>query len=145
MKAAKLVYFGVLGFGLGAIATSYADSEKSVTAGQVNGTWKTKSCEFKIWALGQQRLQVEFSGVYEYKTPQGPMANLGEGSGTAKIEGDTAIFKPDGGEEECQITLKFTGSKLVVTQTGICGFGHNVSAEGTYKKSSSKKPKFGSN
>ena len=82
--------------------------------------------------------------VYEYKTPQGPMANEGEGSGIATIEGDTAIFKPEGSEEECQITLKFTGSKLVVTQTGICGFGHNVSAEGTYKKVSSKKPKFGS-
>ena len=62
------------------------------------------------------------------------MANEGEGSGVATIEGDTAIFKPEGAEEECQITLKFTGGKLVVTQTGICGFGHNVSAEGTYKK-----------
>ena len=55
------------------------------------------------------------------------MANEGEGSGVATIEGDSAIFKPEGAEEECQITLKFTGSKLVVTQTGICGFGHNVS------------------
>ena len=126
------------------IATSSADSDKSVTAAQVNGTWKTKGGEFKIWALGKQRLQVEFSGVYEYKTPKGPMANEGEGSGIATIEGDTAIFKPEGAEEECQITLKFTGGKLVVTQTGICGFGHNVSAEGTYKKVSSKKPKFGS-
>jgi hypothetical protein len=126
------------------IATSHADSDKSITAAQVNGTWKTKGGEFKIWALGKQRLQVEFSGVYEYKTPQGPMANEGEGSGVATIEGDTAIFKPEGAEEECQITLKFTGNKLVVTQTGICGFGHNVSAEGTYKKVSSKKPKFGS-
>jgi hypothetical protein len=126
------------------IATSRADSDKSVTAAQVNGTWKTKDGEFKIWALGKQRLQVEFSGVYEYKTPQGPMANEGEGSGVATIEGKTAIFKPEGAEEECQITLKFTGSKLVVTQTGICGFGHNVSAEGAYKKVSSKKPKFGS-
>jgi hypothetical protein len=125
------------------IATSCADSDKSVTAAQVNGTWKTEGGEFKIWALGKQRLQVEFSGVYEYKTPRGPMANEGEGSGVATIEGDTAIFKPEGAEEECQITLKFTGGKLVVTQTGICGFGHNVSAEGTYKKVSSKKPKFG--
>ena len=97
-------------------------------------SWKTKGGEFKIWALGKQRLQVEFSGVYEYKTPQGPMVNEGDGSGIAIIEGDTAIFKPEGAEEECQITLKFTRSKLVVTQTGICGFGHNVSAEGTYKK-----------
>ena len=62
------------------------------------------------------------------------MASEGEGSGIATIEGDTAIFKPKGSEEKCQITLRFTGSKLVVTQTGICGFGHNVSAEGIYKK-----------
>ena len=72
------------------------------------------------------------------------MANEGEGSGIATIEGDTAIFKPEGSEEECQIALEFAGSKLVVTQTGICGFVHNVSAEGTYKKVLSKKPKFGS-
>ena len=139
-----IVYVGAVCLAAAFIATSHADSDKSVTAAQVNGTWKTKGGEFKIWALGKQRLQVEFSGVYEYKTPQGPMANEGVGSGVATIENDTAIFKPEGAEEECQITLKFTGSKLVVTQTGICGFGHNVSAEGTYKKVSSKKPKFGS-
>jgi hypothetical protein len=118
-----------------AIATSHADTDKSVTAAQVNGTWKTQGGEFKIWARGKQRLQVEFSGIYEYKTPRGPMANEGEGSGVATIEGDTAIFKPEGADEECQITLKFTAGKLVVTQTGICGFGHNVSAEGNLQKS----------
>jgi hypothetical protein len=96
------------------VVTVSADSNKSVTAAQVNGTWKTKYGEFKIWAL-------------------------------ATIEGDTAIFKPEGAEEECRITLKFTGGKLVVAQTGICGFGHNVSAAGTYKKVSAKKPKFESN
>lgn len=132
----------VIALCLATAATVQAGSEKSVTATQVNGTWKTKSGEFKIWALGKQRLQVEFSGVYEYKTSHGPTANVGEGSGIASIEGDTATFKPEGAEEECQITLKFTGGKLVVTQNGICGFGHNVSAEGTYKKVSSKKPKF---
>jgi hypothetical protein len=124
------------------IVTAPADSDKSVTAAQVNGTWKTKYGEFKIWAMGQQRLQIEFSGVYEYETSQGPSANEGEGSGIATIEGDTAIFKPEGAEEECHITLKFTGGKLVVTQTGICGFGHSVTAAGTYKKVSAKKPKF---
>jgi hypothetical protein len=65
----------LLCFAVASIATSYADSDKSVTAAQVNGTWKTKYGEFTIWALGKHRLQVEFSGVYEYKTPQGPMAN----------------------------------------------------------------------
>jgi hypothetical protein len=124
------------------ILTAQAGSDKSVTAAQVNGTWKTKYGEFKIWALGQQRLQVEFSGVYEYKTSQGPSANEGQGSGVATIEGNTAIFKPEGAEEECQIMLKFTGVKLVVTQTGICGFGHNVTAAGTYKRVSTNQPKF---
>ena len=124
------------------IVTMQAGKDTSVTAAEVNGTWKAKWGEFKIWALGHQRLQVEFSGVYEYKTPMGPTANTGEGSGIATIEGDTATFKPEGAEEECRITLKFTGGKLVVTQTGICGFGHNVTAAGTYKKISAKKPKF---
>jgi len=127
------------------IVTVRADGDKNVTAAQVNGTWKTKHGEFKIWALGQQRLQIEFSGTYEYKTPQGPSANEGEGSGIATIEGDTAIFKPEDAEEKCRITLKFPGGKLVVTQTGIGGFGHNVTAAGTYKKVSAKKPKFESN
>ena len=113
-----------LGLTAASIVTAQADNEKSVTAAQVNGTWKTKYGEFKIWALGKQRLQIDYSGVYEYKTPQGPTANEGVGSGVATIEGDTAIFKPEGAEEECQITLKFTRDKLVVTQTGICGFGH---------------------
>jgi len=115
-----------------------------ITAAQVNGTWKMKDNEFKIWALGQQKLQIEFFGTYEYNSPHGPTANTGEGSGIARIEGDTAIFRPEGAEDECQITLKFASGKLIVTQTGICGFGHNVTAEGTYKKVSSKKPKFDS-
>jgi hypothetical protein len=114
-----------------------------VSAAQVNGTWKYRENELKIWALGEQKLQIEFSGVYEYKTGNGERtANTGEGSGTARIEGDTAIFKPEGAEDECKITLKFANGKLVVTQDGICGFGQNVSAEGTYKRTSSHKPKF---
>ena len=32
---------------------------------------------------------------------------------------------------------------LVVTHTCICGFEHNVTAAGTYRKVSAKKPKFG--
>src|SRR6266496_4363157 len=140
----KVIFVSVLCCAAVSIVTTQAGKDTSVTAAQVNGTWQSKYGEFKIWALGHQRLQVEFSGVYEYKTAQGPTANTGEGSGIARIEGDAAIFKPEGAEEECRITLKFTGGKLVVTQTGICGFGHNVTAAGTYKKVSAKKPKFDS-
>jgi len=137
MKKGLLLFLPIVLF-----AISDAVASGDVTAAQVNGTWKMKGGEFKIWALGQQRLQIEFSGTYEYQSPQGPTANEGQGSGIARIEGDTAIFKPEGAEDECKITLKFTRGKLVVTQTGTCGFGNNVSAEGTYKKVSSNKPKF---
>ena len=121
------------------------EAGNEVTAAQVNGTWRYRQNEFKIWALGQQKLQIDFMGVWEHKTGSGePAANAGEGSGIAKIEGNTAIFKPEGAEDECKITLNFTGGKLVVTQEGICGFGFNVRADGTYKRTSTMKPKFDS-
>jgi hypothetical protein len=67
---------------------------------------------------------------------------FGAGSGIARIEGDTAIFKPEGAEDECRISLTFQSGKLIVSQTGICGFGFKVSPEGTHRKVSSAKPKF---
>jgi hypothetical protein len=133
-KILFLVAFG----GMSILRLSAGD----VTATQVNGTWAYRNNEFKIWALGEQRLQIEFSGVWEHDSAGGRTANTGEGSGIAKIEGDTATFKPDGAEDECKITLKFDGGKLIVNQQGICGFGFNVRADGTYKRTSSHKPKF---
>lgn len=124
------------------LSPSPATAQNVVTASQVNGTWDSRYSTFKIWALGNQKLKVEFSGAYEYDSPSGPTANTGYGRGTAWIEGNTATFKPDGAEDGCEITMKFTGGKLIVTQEGTCGFGHNVSAAGTYKKISARKPKF---
>ncbi len=113
-----------------------------VTAAQVNGTWDSKYGRFKVWALGNQKLKVEFDGAYEYTSAAGPTANTGEGHGIAFIDGDTATFKPEGAEDECRITMKFTRGKMIVTQESNCGFGHNVTADGTYRKTSSRKPKF---
>lgn len=119
-----------------------AYGQNIVTAAQVNGTWRYKSNTFKVWALGKQRLRVEFLGTYEYNSAAGPMANTGSGTGIAFIEGITATFRPDDADEDCQIRMRFTGGKLVVRQEGGCGFGHNVTAEGTYRKVSSRKPEF---
>ena len=131
--------------GLCVVSGFSVSAQSDVTAKQVNGTWRYRENEFKIWALGNQKLRVEFSGIFEYKTGNGePTANTGEGNGTAKIEGNSAIFKPEGAEDDCKITLKFTKGKLVVSQEGFCGFGHNVMADGTYKKVSGAKPKFDS-
>ena len=119
-----------------------AQEIKIVTAKQVNGTWENKSGSFKIWALGNQKLQVEYTGFYEYESENGPMANIGEGKGIAFITGDTAIFKPEYAEEECKIIMHFKSGSLIVEQEGICGFGLNVTAAGEYKKTNHKKPTF---
>lgn len=139
--------FVVLIFSSLAAAEIAAQTRKSVGGAEVTGTFRDESgSEFKVAALGKGKLRVAFSGVYPYKTANGEMtANTGEAAGAAEIIGDTAIFKP-ADTEECMITLNFLrGAKLKVVQKGNdsdCGFGHNVSADGTYKKTSGAKPKF---
>jgi len=111
-----------------------SDQAKAISDTEVNGTWTNKHGEFRIWAINPSRLQIEFSGTND--------TNTGEAHGHALLEKDKATFKPDGAEEDCTITLQFAHNKLVVEQKGDCGFGLNVSAAGTYKRSSSKKPEF---
>ena len=116
-----------------------------VTAHQVNGTWESRDGIFLVWALGQQKLKVEFSGVYEYLMGNGePMANAGFAQGVAHIEGDTAKFYPND-NQDCQLVLRFVKQRLKVSTVGgyaACGFGVRVRADGVYRKTSSKKPKF---
>jgi hypothetical protein len=69
---------------------------------------------------------------------------MGGLSGEIPIVGDTAVYRSEDGK--CRITLKFTRSgTLKVDQDGSdaeCGFGRNVYASGTYRKTSTRKPKF---
>jgi hypothetical protein len=112
-----------------------------VTAPQVNGVYRFYKSEFRILALGQQKLKVQFDGVYVTVSKS---VNLGYAGGEATIEGNVATFVPPD-TERCRITMKFLPGKMVVTQEGDdfeCGFGHNVNAAGTYKKIKSGKPTF---
>src|SRR5262245_9240967 len=109
---------------------AYSSAQKIVTAAQVNGTWESKTGAFKVLALGKQRLRVEFHVEYGH----GASVNVGDGSGIAFIEGDTAILKPEESGDECKIIMKFIGGKLKVEQKGECGFGLNVDVSGIYKK-----------
>jgi hypothetical protein len=113
-----------------------------VTAAQVNGTWRSKHGEFKVLALGRQKLRIEFAGAYEYNSPSGPTAHTGEARGVATIEENVAVFKPEHASDDCKIILRFSQGKLIVTEEGSCGFGMNVTSAGTYRKVSAAKPKF---
>lgn len=125
---------------------SAAAQRKVVSAKEVTGTFDSRYGNWQILALGNGKLKVSFSGIYEYKLPNGEMmANMGEADGTAFIKGDTATFQPDQ-MTQCTITIKFVrAGRISVTQNGSssdCGFGLNVSSAGSYKKTSSAKPKF---
>jgi hypothetical protein len=114
---------------------------KVVSSAQVNGVYRFYKSEFRILALGHNKLRVQFDGVY---VTLAKSVNLGYASGEATIEGNVATFVPPD-TERCKITMKFLSGKMVVTQEGDdfeCGFGHNVNAAGTYKKIRSGKPKF---
>ncbi len=146
MKRLSII-FAVFIFFAVSVGESKAQSRSAVSGAEVTGTFRDVSgSEFQIAALGKGKLRVAFSGVYAFKMADGgDMANSGEAAGKADIAGDTAIFVPEN-TEQCTITLKFlVGRKLKVTQKGTdaeCGFGHNVSADGLYKKVSSVEPKF---
>ena len=110
----------------------------------LTGTYRNRWSEFKIQALGVNRLHVQFNGTYQYKVGGEMTANLGTGDGITTLKGNVAIFVPQD-TRGCSISLTFVGQKLIVKQTGSdadCGFGHNVMADGTYIKRSSRPPKF---
>ena len=131
---------------------------QAVTGAEVTGTFRSyfkgsargSYNEILIQALGGNKLKVEMSLIYPYKANREALANVGEASGEALINGDTAIFVPDYAKENnnaCRITLKFTkpGTLVVTTENNLdCGFGFNVEADGTYRKRSAAKPKFSS-
>src|SRR5437762_3141398 len=118
-----------------------AQNSKAVTAAQANGVYRYYDNEFRILALGHNKLKVQFDGVYHTIAKS---VNMGYASGEATIDGNVATFKPDD-TERCEITLVFLPGKLRVEQSGSdaeCGFGHNVNSTGVYKKTRSGKPKF---
>ena len=129
----------------------------SVPASEVNGTfrfsftgkYKGSSNEIKILALGKGKLKVAFDLTYPFTDGTGQLsANVGQATGTAEIKGDTAIYKTNEYGEECTITIKFVKPGTIkVDQEGgsTCGFGHNVTASGIYRRISKLKPRFESN
>jgi hypothetical protein len=73
-----------------------------------------------------------------------PSYNMGFLEGTLAVEDGRATWRsPDGA---CAIAFAFARETVVLTQgrgsDADCGFGHAVSADGTYRRNSRKKPKL---
>lgn len=129
-------------------------TRKSVSAAEVTGTFRHgftgkfrgSSSEIRIVSIGKGKLKVAFDLIYPYEIGDGELtANMGTADGEATIKGDTAVYSSNE-FGPCRITIKFVRSgQIKATQDGTdadCGFGHNVMADGDYRKMSRAKPKF---
>ena len=129
-------------FLLGSLVTSGQSPRRVVTAAQINGVYKSDRNDFRVLALGHNKLQVQFNG--EWMTRYG-YPNIGEAIGEATIDGNVVTFVP-GETKNCKITMTFLPpNKMVVTQEGTdaeCGFGHNVMADGKYRRVKAGRPKW---
>lgn len=129
------------------------NSRNSVSAAEATGTfrmeftgkYKGTANEIEILPLGKGKLKVSFDLVYPYFGGDNILTvNMGQAQGEATIAADQAVYV-NNEYGACRITIKFVkpGTIKVVDENGsACGFGHNVSAAGTYKRTSKMKPKF---
>lgn len=81
-----------------------AQNSKVVTARQANGVYRYYDNEFRILALGQNKLKVQFDGIYHTISKS---VNTGYAEGEATIEGNVA-------------TLVLSSSALVRSQWSFC-------------------------
>jgi hypothetical protein len=136
-----LLFIALLSSFLGA-PQKQARQSRTVTAAEINGVYKYMRNDFRVLALGHNKLKVQFNG--EWMT-RGGYPNIGEAIGEATIESNVATFIP-GDTTKCKITMTFLAqNKMVVQQEGFdadCGFGHNVMASGTYRRVKAGKPKW---
>src|ERR1700740_2977648 len=86
-----------------------------VTDAQINGVYKSGRNDFRVLALGHNKLKVQFNG--EWMT-RGGYPNIGEAIGEATIVDNVATFIP-GDTTKCKITMTFLpNNKMVVEQEG---------------------------
>ena len=137
----KIAAFLVITF----LCATALSQTKVVTANQANGTYRSGENEIRILALGKHKLRIQMDLLWRYTQPE-PGANIGEAHGEATIDNNVATFRPEG-TEDCTITIKFLPrNRIRVTEDHMlnCGFGFNVSSEGTYRKIRAGRPKFDS-
>src|SRR5713226_4180550 len=125
MKSMKRIFFLILCVATSGFSTAAQGPQvpsppippqkhQVVTAAQANGVYRYYKSEFRILALGHNKLKVQFDGIY---TTLAKSINMGYAGGEAIINGNIATFRPPD-TERCEITLIFLRNKLKVMQDG---------------------------
>jgi len=117
------------------IMKAYSDRIAALKGGataSVTGTYTMKGGEVRVQQTNDGRIKFYINATHQ--------ENVGEVSGEAPLSGDAANYADQG--NDCALSFKFAGEKLVVSQDGSCGMGLNVSGAGTYKRVNTAAPKF---
>ena len=144
----------ILLLSVASVAVVAQRSRPSVSAAEVTGTFRMNFTgkfrgsydEIEIASVGRGKLRVAMDLIYPYKMANGDdIANTGQLDETFAIDGDVATYNSTKfGRCTMKITFIKPGS-IKVSQDGNdsdCGFGHNVRADGTYKKVGLRRPMF---
>src|SRR5437016_3256194 len=144
-RTRRLAGHVLVGFSFFLTVLAATAGERSVTAAETSGTYRDieSKSKIKIFALGHGKLKVQLALVYEHHSATGLAANVGDALAKQRSRTTVAVFVPEGAGD-CEITMTFlpNGKLKVEQQGGECGFGHNVRADGTFRKISNRKPKF---
>jgi hypothetical protein len=133
----------LLGIFTAALCMVQAQSPPKPAVKNVTGHYRLTKGEFRN-RLDVQQLQggkIKFHLLalwVSYNNPDN--IHNGELQGIATLEKGVAIYDQDG----CKIKIEFFPNRVRVAQlddTG-CGFGANVTADGSYRKLDSKRPKL---
>ena len=103
----------------------------------VTGTWSLEldpDDQIEIRELPGGKLRFHVSAFWKGPNWKEYGPNLGDLTGTADLRNGKAVY--DHPDQDCKLVLQFSKNRLTVSQNGTCEFGHNVTASGTYKRSS---------
>jgi len=126
------------------VANAQTPPIKKAKPQTVTGEYRLRSGEFRN-SLDVRQLpggKIKFGLIALWVSANNPQnIHNGELHGVVPMANGVAVFE----NGTCRITMKFTSSKVEVTESdenGECGFGANVTAAGAYRKINSKTPKF---
>ena len=94
------------------------------------GQWNS----FCVRQLNADKISVSFSGMWNGLgfLKYGP-SGIGDFKATVALKNGTAVYDGEA-EFPCKVHMKFMPDQVELSQTGDCGFGHNVEASGRFDR-----------
>lgn len=106
---------------------------KAVAVHGVTGTYlREDDSSFQVVELPGGKVKFALLALWKGLRWEEYGPNLGEAHGVVPLVKGVALYQ----EEECRLTMRFSSGKVKIEQAGDCLFGHNVRADGLYRRTS---------